>query len=175
LLIKYIKSVLWRVAKRLSYIEDARCLQVKPWATSAITSKLTSPTPLIHPSINCLPWSSREISKVLWIRHMHVLWMRRMRAQDYIWTSFSNSVKAITLIKRTLGERVAKFTFPLLRNIKACATANALSKATHTPDKVLCLISMEKSSLPYLLSCRTYVPTAEFFSRKILKNSRHTF
>jgi hypothetical protein len=29
LLIKYIKSFLWRVAKRLSYIEDARCLKVK--------------------------------------------------------------------------------------------------------------------------------------------------
>jgi len=29
LLIKYIKSVLWRAAKRLSYIEDVRCLKVK--------------------------------------------------------------------------------------------------------------------------------------------------
>ena len=29
LLIKYIKSVLWRVAKRLSYIEDEMCLKVK--------------------------------------------------------------------------------------------------------------------------------------------------
>ena len=29
LLIKYIKIVLWRVAKRMSYIEDARCLKVK--------------------------------------------------------------------------------------------------------------------------------------------------
>ena len=29
LLIKYIKSVLCRAAKRLSYIEDARCLKVK--------------------------------------------------------------------------------------------------------------------------------------------------
>jgi len=28
LLIKYIKSVLWREAKRLSYIEDARYLKV---------------------------------------------------------------------------------------------------------------------------------------------------
>jgi len=28
-LIKYIKSVFWRVAKRLSYIRDARCLKVK--------------------------------------------------------------------------------------------------------------------------------------------------
>jgi len=29
LLIKYIKSVLWRVVKRLSYIQDAWCLKVK--------------------------------------------------------------------------------------------------------------------------------------------------
>ena len=29
LLIKYTKSVLWRVAKSLSYIEDAQCLTVK--------------------------------------------------------------------------------------------------------------------------------------------------
>ena len=29
LLIKFIKSVLWRVAKCLSYIEEARCLKVK--------------------------------------------------------------------------------------------------------------------------------------------------
>jgi len=28
LLIKYIKSVLWRVAKCLSYIDEARCLKV---------------------------------------------------------------------------------------------------------------------------------------------------
>jgi len=30
LLIKYIKSVIWRVAKCLSYIEEARCLKVNP-------------------------------------------------------------------------------------------------------------------------------------------------
>ena len=30
LLIKYVKSILWRVAKCLSYIEEARCLKVKP-------------------------------------------------------------------------------------------------------------------------------------------------
>jgi len=29
LLIKYIKSILWKVTKRLSYIEDAWCLKVK--------------------------------------------------------------------------------------------------------------------------------------------------
>ena len=43
LLIKYIKSVLWRVAKRLSYIEDARCLKVKQsnkfycWVNKSLT------------------------------------------------------------------------------------------------------------------------------------------
>ena len=29
MLVKYIKSVLWKVVKRLSYIEEARCLKVK--------------------------------------------------------------------------------------------------------------------------------------------------
>jgi len=39
LLIKYIKSVLWRVAKRLSYIEDARCLKGnQPFATDRMRS-----------------------------------------------------------------------------------------------------------------------------------------
>ena len=40
LLIKYIKSVLWRVAKRLSYIEDARCLKVNDavWTALAKTN-----------------------------------------------------------------------------------------------------------------------------------------
>ena len=33
MLIKYIKSVLWRVAKRQSYIEDARCLKVNSNST----------------------------------------------------------------------------------------------------------------------------------------------
>ena len=38
LLIKYIKSFLWRVAKRLSYIEDAKCLKVKGRSATAPTS-----------------------------------------------------------------------------------------------------------------------------------------
>jgi len=35
LLIKYIKSVLWRVAKCLSYIQDARCLKVNKMLSSS--------------------------------------------------------------------------------------------------------------------------------------------
>ena len=38
MLIKYIKSLLWRVAKRLSYIEDARCLKVK--TATDVTARL---------------------------------------------------------------------------------------------------------------------------------------
>jgi len=43
LLIKYIKNILWRVAKRLSHIEDARCLKVKEIAKSG-TKVLTERT-----------------------------------------------------------------------------------------------------------------------------------
>ena len=41
LLIKYIKSVLWKVAKRLSYIEDARCLQVKPQTMCCLSGTMS--------------------------------------------------------------------------------------------------------------------------------------
>jgi len=56
LLINYVKSVLWRVAERLSYIQDARCLKVKlkagaqmdvhhsPQAASSLTEDKTSQT-----------------------------------------------------------------------------------------------------------------------------------
>ena len=47
LLFKYIKSVLWRVAKRLSYIEDARCLQVKLRLQLKNSKKLLSLLPCI--------------------------------------------------------------------------------------------------------------------------------
>jgi hypothetical protein len=37
LLIKYIKSICWRVVKRLSYIQDARCLKVKDETGDLVT------------------------------------------------------------------------------------------------------------------------------------------
>ena len=46
LLIKYIKNVLWRAAKRLSYIEDARCLKVNNSVFSRKNAK--------HPSCWCV-------------------------------------------------------------------------------------------------------------------------
>ena len=53
LLIKYMKSVLWRVAKHLSYIEDARCLKIKAvflnfvvlWALSRLSLILQNSSP----------------------------------------------------------------------------------------------------------------------------------
>ena len=44
LLIKYIKSVLWRVAKRLSYIEDARCVKVKEGVVNTVNLSIGSQT-----------------------------------------------------------------------------------------------------------------------------------
>ena len=40
LLIKHIKSVVWRVAKRLSYMEDARCLKVKLTGFMSVTTSM---------------------------------------------------------------------------------------------------------------------------------------
>ena len=42
LLIKYIESVLWRVAKCLSYIEEARCLKVNVQLADLSVSKSTA-------------------------------------------------------------------------------------------------------------------------------------
>jgi len=44
-------------------------------------------------------------------------------------------MNAVALIKGTSGERVAKFTFSLLRNFKSCAAANLLTKATCTSSQ----------------------------------------
>ena len=45
---KYIKSVLWRVAKRLSYIEDARCLKVKVLKVFIISVTAQQQTPYLQ-------------------------------------------------------------------------------------------------------------------------------
>ena len=42
MLIKYIKSVLWRVAKLLSYTEDARCLKVNILSNYKVISAKTA-------------------------------------------------------------------------------------------------------------------------------------
>ena len=54
LLIKYIKSVLWRVAKCLSYIEEARCIKVNTLRTvpaQLIQNNSATLTTLVHWSL----------------------------------------------------------------------------------------------------------------------------
>jgi len=46
-LIKYIKSVLWRLAKRLSYIDEARCLKVKHWTQMVLLSQTSARSPVV--------------------------------------------------------------------------------------------------------------------------------
>ena len=58
LLTKYIKSVLWRVAKRLSYIQDARCLKVKRLINGCRRG-----------SLNVWPFLNAIIPEGLWVLH----------------------------------------------------------------------------------------------------------
>ena len=52
MLIKYIKSVLWRVSKCLSYIEEARCLKVKEILLSHRLCSTEFLSRSVHISIN---------------------------------------------------------------------------------------------------------------------------
>jgi len=56
LLIKYIKSVLWRVAKRLSYIEEARCLKVNHMHDPNMHSSCT-----LH-AFSCVPYKDKSVT-----------------------------------------------------------------------------------------------------------------
>ena len=56
LLIKYIKSILWIVAKRLSYTEDARCLKVN----AACTHTAETLAVFISPSRTSFHWGGRR-------------------------------------------------------------------------------------------------------------------
>ena len=63
-MIKYIKSVLWRVAKCLSYIEEARCLKVNLEEDIEASGQLQAPAalpryPLTTRMSGCQKWSGR--------------------------------------------------------------------------------------------------------------------
>jgi len=59
-LIKYIKSVLWRVSKCLSYIEEARCLKVKQHEREYFLNKKELPPFLEAQAWLVLPFLSRN-------------------------------------------------------------------------------------------------------------------
>ena len=63
-LLMYIKSVLWRVAKRLFYIEDARCLKVKQCYDVVVTSTTHGCHELVLEYVNSwLPhWGGESLS-----------------------------------------------------------------------------------------------------------------
>ena len=58
LLIKYIKSVLWKVAKCLSYIEETRCLKVNGFLVKRVIHSSHTYYKLTHIKNICriLPW-----------------------------------------------------------------------------------------------------------------------
>ena len=55
LLIRYIKSVLWRVVKRLSYIEKAGCLKVKQSFSIFVISVVLNEIVVLGDNLK-LPW-----------------------------------------------------------------------------------------------------------------------
>jgi len=61
LLIKHIKIVLWRVAKRLSYTEDVRCLKVK-W--SKHHCRILYPRSVYEAEIDCVANYGAKLSYI---------------------------------------------------------------------------------------------------------------
>ena len=76
LLIKYIKSVFWRVAKCLSYIEEARCLKVN--RPEVVTRKLCfrSPVFIKHFFLYC---GADSPSAGLAVQFLFILYMDETR------------------------------------------------------------------------------------------------
>ena len=74
MLIKYIKSFLWRVAKRLSYTEEARCLKVKGEASEilylehrfVLCKKLDTSESIPEISGKFEMWCWRRMEKINW-------------------------------------------------------------------------------------------------------------
>ena len=71
-LIKYIKSVLWREAKRLSYTEDARCLKVKCNDVSEKhTAVVVTVTVMVQVNSYTMRWKTcviynKKVSDAIW-------------------------------------------------------------------------------------------------------------
>ena len=102
LLIKYIKSVLWRTAKRLSYIEEARCLKVKLFYLAATRSECN--TQAYTPSwrgTQSAGWtdSDRHVVKGLH-RHMHTI----LRWTSIISAANNNKVTEKLVVNTVLFE-----------------------------------------------------------------------
>ena len=79
LLIKYIKSFLWRVAKRLSCIEDARCLKVKQ-AMAVYVQTLSSTVPFAAETIvprltpcNCHKKFSFNFTVIFFLKRIFII------------------------------------------------------------------------------------------------------
>jgi hypothetical protein len=72
LLIKYIKSVLWRIAKRLSYIEDAGCKRLRRVNPVVLNHKVSNELGHISQGTPCVAeYEAKYISKGMFTRAGH--------------------------------------------------------------------------------------------------------
>jgi len=85
-LIKYIKSVLWRVAKCLSYIEEARCLKVNASQTLFLTKRFD-----LNTRCECSIVILRHVViRPLWFREL-ILRLKQTVPNSLWWFGFSQS------------------------------------------------------------------------------------
>ena len=85
LLINYIKIVLWRVAKRLSYIEDAQCLKVKLFVLHCChVTRITLLCQLFNMFWHC-HWSCRNLAMNAGPRNKFLLY--RWQFVKWSWTN----------------------------------------------------------------------------------------
>ena len=96
LLIKYIKSVLWRVAKRLSYIEEARCLKVKHSSLLTVFWKMS-----VVPQNNKISWS---VPACQYERPSNVSTFKYVTKHKY----FNSSARSLTFVMPLKQQGLAK-------------------------------------------------------------------
>ena len=91
LLIKYIKSVLWRVVKHLSYIQDTWCLKVK--CKGYYIHRCMTETKLCH-TLRPITKSADSVHGVERVRYFCY------DQQSSLWTTVQFSVSPDTVVKR---------------------------------------------------------------------------
>ena len=101
LLIKYIKSVLWRVAKCLSYIEEARCLKVndqRSWVARCKCALSTRPSVQNKTGKNWMDFheiscrrTSWKMVKLLqfWLKTREIMATLRKHIQGFLYLLFT--------------------------------------------------------------------------------------
>ena len=170
LLIKYIKSVLWRVAKCLSYIEEARCLKVNILLKSTPSSSLEGSRPELCASLWLLPPPHTP-------RSCHPIRRRSLS----LWSTQTASVRTgpafvadtAKSLNPSINTRKAKY---VQRNIQARSRNDCQHGQAISITYCVCVCSLgypaRKAHAPhYIITCS--LPRSTIFFLSTLSYKRH--